>query len=151
MTPDTKNAEAKPGRAGARERPEGSLVFSTEQEAERFGERIQERLAEIPESAGGAAVREAIRQELAEQTGGVLGEEELPREWRYSPEDREKVQQYVNMAFERTLAAAVGALLHDLDEKEVDRAERLRVLDLFHDTLVDYLYHAMLQRGLIKS
>jgi hypothetical protein len=144
-----KNRQGEAGRE-IRELPRGSLVFGTEKEAEKFGERVQERLAETAETGKENAARKAIRQELAEHTGGVLGEEELPREWRYSPEDREKVQQYVNMAFEQNLAAAVGALLHDLDRKEVDRSERLRTLDLFHDTLVDYLYHAMLQRGLIK-
>ncbi|MDX1535581.1 MAG: hypothetical protein R3346_02380 [Candidatus Spechtbacterales bacterium] len=59
-----------------------------------------------------------------------------------SPELRDKVQELVNMAFEKDINSAI-----DRAKKEDNPA----LLDAFHDALVDYLYDHLVERGKLEQ
>ena len=59
-----------------------------------------------------------------------------------SDELKAKVQDLVNLAFNKGLAEAV---------KEVSKMNNAALLDAFHDVLVDQLYEALVERGKIEK
>lgn len=139
-----------------KENPEGSLIFANPEKAEQFAERVRENVARQREAEPNAEgqseltekrIKEAIREELEQETAGLNQEAavEGKGEWQYSVSDRDAVQNYVNVAFATDIQKAVEALLREkiFNGGKVDEAATYRKLDLFHDTLTDHLYKAM--------
>lgn len=146
-----------------KENPEGSLVFSTPEQARKFAERVkenlehknevepnQERKNELTEKR----IKDAIREELESETSGAgpIAAVDDRGEWQYSAEERASVQQYVNIAFATTVQKAVEKIMLEIIMMaggKVDKAATYRKLDLFHDTLTDHLYQDMTARKML--
>ena len=144
------------------ESPEGSLVFSTPEQAREFAERVKEnfgRKTELEPKQEGRnevterRIKDAIREELENERSGA-GQAMVAEgkgEWQYSAEDRAVVQQYVNVAFATTIQKAVEEMMREkiVANGKIDEAATYRKLDLFHDTLTDHLYQDMGARKML--
>lgn len=145
------------------ENPGGSLVFESAEKAEKFVENVKKNFERRKESAAEretgredseTLAKKAIKEELLNEQAGLTGGQisEGKGEWQYTEEDRDQVQKYVNVAFATDIQKAVEALMR---EKIVtaaggkDEGTALRTLDLFHDTLTDFLYEEMGERGIL--
>lgn len=136
------------------EKPEGSLIFESAEQAREFSERVGRRLEGVEEAGEGAVdarVRGAIREELEAETRHLRPEpvEVRAGEWTYSAQDYQEIQRAVELAFEKSITDVVHAWLKQARERGVDKATVYKRLDLLHDTLTDTLYPVMKERGLL--
>jgi hypothetical protein len=131
------------------------MAENLEQELSRLEEEYGRRRAEIKEQIERGEVRElppekeTLREVVEEQTGaGAAPIQPAPQPAAPPPSGTEltemerRVQEFVNIAFEKTIGEAA---------KEVRATHNPALIDAFHDTLVDQLYDQLVERGKIKE
>jgi|SRR3989344_41242 len=117
-----------------------NLVFSSSQEADRFRESVEQRVAQ-EQGNGAVRRREIVAEELVKkfEEHGV-GTSSLHRPWEHSQEEHAEVQELVNTAFAHDLRDAL---------RQAENSPSFpRNIDLFHDVLTGELYAAVLGQRL---
>lgn len=120
-----------------------TLIFSNQEKAGEFRERVENRVTQ-PNTSQAGAKRQAISQELAqefEKEGEVVSS--LREPWEHSEEEHLEVQSLVNEAFEKDFTAAL--------KKAKASPHYPRNLDLLHDVLTKQMYEALVQHGANKQ
>lgn len=120
-----------------------TLIFSGLEHAERFREKVLERL-EKKNISGPAQTKKIVADAVAEEfesEGEAVGGLWYP--WQHSAEEHAEVQQLVDIAFAQNLTTALR-----LARKSPHYP---RNLDLFHDVLTGEMYHVVSAQGVNRQ
>ena len=145
--------------------PEGGLQNNLEQEIAQIEQDLASKRATLEEQRQSGAIgevpheKETLREVVREQyappapvqqqpapsagSGQVIPPPPVVEPPSYlSPELKEKVQEFVNIAFSVSPSEAI---------KQVRATNNAALIDAFHDALVDELYNYLLERGKIRK
>ncbi len=120
-----------------------TLIFSHPEAAQKFSERVRERV-HPQQSSAVQRKREIIAEEVAkefEKEG--LGVSNLHQPWEHTPAEHEEVQHLVNMAFQKDLSTTLRSARHS--------SHFPRNLDLLHDVLTNEMYELLKGSGVNKQ
>ena len=132
--------------------------LTLEQEIADIEQRLAEKKAELGKEELHTIVKEKIQEKMPEYQPSTLPGPVLPVPSQIEPvaisppvaeppsylsdELKDKVQEFVNIAFSQSIEDAV---------KSVSKLNNPALIDAFHDVLVDQLYNTLIERGKLKK